>query len=632
MTLVGMRIRLRPIVAGRLHSPHPSEGHSPQTTFRDPGDRDGVHAYACQKRLVHQEIISQSVVIRSYPAAEQNGANSRHKLSNTKTQFLGDFKMLTPLPLPGSRVPGIYEHYVANRPEAVQFFGEHYDAPRILAKRAEAVSASFRGDREHLVRMLTTYNRRLGCQLATETNIQKLRCEDGVAVLCGQQAGLLSGPLYTIHKAAAAIKLAARLEAELQRPVAPVFWIASEDHDFPEANHCYVLDKKGDLQRLQLELEHGGEPLGHLKLQDEPAQRVLENLSDLLPESEFAPDIVEQLEKAQQASATPAEWFARVMTHLFSDQGLVFFDPLLPEAREMASGVLHRAIQLRGDIEVTLASREAALVEEGYHLQVERAVDSTLLMIMNGRRSALHYRDGHYVTRDVSVQRTEKELLDLARLQPESLSPNALLRPLVQDTIFPTVAFMLGAGEISYLAQAAPLYPLFGVEPPVFWPRPWVTLLEPRLKRYIRRYKIPEEALLGGLNALLAKEMKRADGLDVDGLFGHLRKELAAQYDELKGTLAQLSPELEKLTEKNLHHVYNQVSYLENRTRAEQKKQNQVMIRHFNALDQALRPTGKLQERILGIHSFLFRYGPDFWNQLMAEFPSQPGHYLFSWD
>lgn len=77
--------------------------------------------------------------------------------------------------------------------------------------------------------------------------------------------------------------------------MAPVFWITSEDHDFPEANHCYVLDKKGDLQRLQLELEHRGEPLGHLKLQDEPAQRVLETLSDLLPDSEFAPDIVEQL-------------------------------------------------------------------------------------------------------------------------------------------------------------------------------------------------------------------------------------------------------------------------------------------------------------------------------------------------
>ncbi len=587
-------------------------------------------------RHVQPGNISQSAVdgtdITDESVAQRRTAKCRRKLNTTRCECLGDSKMLKPLPLPGSSVPGIYEHYVANRPEAVQFYGEHYDAPRILTGRAEAVSTRFRGDRERLVRMLTEYNRRLGCQAPTEANIQKLRCEDGVAVLCGQQAGLLSGPLYTIHKAAAAIKLAARLEADLQRPVTPVFWIASEDHDFPEANHCHVLDRRGNLQRLQLELEHRGEPLGQLKLQDEPGQRVLEALSDLLPESEFAPSIVEQLEGARQASATPDEWFARVMTQLFSGQGLVFFDPLLPEAREMASGVLHRAVQLREDIEVTLAHREAALVKEGYHLQVDRAADSTLLMIMNGRRSALHYRDERYVTRDGSVQRTEPELLDMARLQPESLGPNALLRPLVQDTIFPTVAFMLGAGEISYLAQAAPLYPLFGVEPPVFWPRPWVTLLEPRLKRYIQRYNIPEEALLGGLDAVLDKEMKHADGLDIDHVFGQLRRELAAQYDDLKGTLAQLSPELENLTEKNLHHVYNQVSYLENRTRAEQKKQNQVMIRHFNALDQALHPTGKLQERILGIYSFLFRYGPEFWDQLMAEFPCEPGHYLFSWD
>lgn len=524
---------------------------------------------------------------------------------------------------------GIYRDYLENRPPAVHFLGEHYSGAGVIRQRAERVCETYPGDRARLADILLDYNRQTGCSAATEANIAKLRDNSAVAVLCGQQAGLFSGPLYTVFKAAAAVKRAARLEKELERPVVPVFWIAAEDHDFSEANHCWVLDRENRPQKVQLELEHSGEPVGRLKLTAEAGRLALEALLARLPETEFIPALSGWLEETRAGSETPAEWFARIMARLFADNGLVLFDPLYPAIRPLMSPVFVRTVERRAELRAALAEREELLKAEGYPLQVEREEHASLLMMMGERRTALYIKDNRYKTRDGSLSLCVEEMAKLAADAPQQVSPNVLLRPLVQDWLFPTVAFITGPGETAYMAQVTALYPVFGLTPPVLWPRPGLTLIEPRLARHLQRYAVPEAGLPQNLEAELERVLRRKEVSDIDGVFEHLRRHLAVEYDHVRRELVRLNPQLGELAEKNLQHVYSEIRYLEEKAREEFRKKNEAVIRHFGALSETLQPFGMPQERVYCILTFWAKYGPRFWRQLVLDFPQEPGHYLY---
>jgi bacillithiol biosynthesis cysteine-adding enzyme BshC len=277
----------------------------------------------------------------------------------------------------------------------------------------------------------------------------------------------------------------------------------------------------------------------------------------------------------------------------------------------------------------TLQSRETALRAAGYPLQVERDPDASLFMFVGGKRAALYYKDGYYTTRDGVVNYNRNELLELAEKSPESLSPNVLLRPLAQDSFFPTVAYIPGPGELAYFAQVTSLYPVLGQTAPLLYPRPGLTVVEPRLGRYMKRYEIAENQLLSDMDECLRRELRKKTDVDLDSVFGHLRQHLAVEYEHLKKDLARLSGQLAELAETNLQHVYAEISYLEDKAQQEARDKNEVVVRHFANLEQTLRPLGKLQERVFTILVFQMKYGPDFWRQLVEEFPAAPGHYVF---
>lgn len=536
--------------------------------------------------------------------------------------------MLKAYLLPSESPGGIYRDFIEGLPQAERFLGAHYGRPGVFARRADDVCAAYRGARVQLAEMLLDYNRHVGCSAETEKQIEKLRDTRAVAVLCGQQAGLLTGPLYTVYKAIAAVKLAKKLEAELERPVVPVFWVAAEDHDLSEANHCYVFDRENRPKRIQLALEHEGEPVGRLRLDDEDGAAVLAEFGTTAAQTEFLPDLLAWLDEARRLSPTAAEWFARIMTRLFAREGLVLFDPLLPAARRMALPLFLEALEKREEAAAAIKEREIELVKAGYALQVEREADATLLMVMKERRTALYFRNGGYETRDGSVRFSGGELAALVRAAPDTVSPNVLLRPVMQDRLFPTAVFIPGPGETAYFAQVLALYPVFGVVPPVLSPRPGLTVVEPRLVRHIKKYDIPEGALLTELDRVLEHVLRRSNDVDLDRVFCHLRRHLSVEYDHLKEELVRLNPQLGVLAEKNLQHVYSEIRYLEGKARDEFKLKNEGTMRHFTAIKEALQPFGKPQERVYTVLTFLAKYGPDWWSRLVDQFPTDPGHYL----
>ncbi|MBT9172407.1 MAG: putative cysteine ligase BshC [Syntrophomonadaceae bacterium] len=538
--------------------------------------------------------------------------------------------MLKPYALPPETLSALYRDYLTGLPRAVDFLGRHYADVRAFGETADRVTAAYQGERRGVADMLLAYNREMGSSAKTLENAEKLADPRALAVLAGQQAGLCGGPLYTVYKAIAAVKLADSLEKKLGCPVVPVFWVASEDHDFSEANHLWLMDKENRLQRVNLDLEHRGEPVGRLLFDESAVSQVVGKVAELLQESEFSGEVLEMLNETGKASFTPADWFARLFARLFADEGLVLFDPLLPQAREMLAPFFAEVAARQTEIKDTLQAAEANIRAAGYPLQVEREENASLLMWMGEQRSALYFRNGRFATRDGAVSFSTTALRESALTTPEKLSPNVLLRPLAQDRLFPTAAYLLGPGELGYFAQMLPLYSLFGIPRPVLVPRPGLTIVEPRLARYIRRYEIAEDNLLDGrLDSAMQKTVSRQNGIDVDALFSRLRRQMQEEYEGLQKELARLDKELVGLAEKNLQHVYAETAYLQKAAREKSRQKNEVIIRHFNALKQSLLPRELLQERVLNVIPFLCKYGPSFWQELKAEFPVMPGHYLY---
>src|SRR4051812_1806497 len=265
-----------------------------------------------------------------------------------------------------------------------------------------------------------------------------------LAVTTGQQPGLFTGPLYTIHKAIAAIVVARRLETVRKIPVVPVFWVAGDDHDFAEGNHAWVLGKDGDPVRIELRERPHEAP--QLPLFREPcgpeAVAALNALTAALPDSEFKAEVTSWLDQAYRSDANLADAGADALNAVLAKQGLAVFRAHDRAAKRAAAPLLLQGID-------------------------ETLDDGLSPVLVEGRlgRDRLKKEGADYVTRRSGDRFTRAQLEQIARETPERLSPNVLLRPVVEAALFPTVAYLGGPGEMEYLPESAPLFSKLGVTP-----------------------------------------------------------------------------------------------------------------------------------------------------------------------
>ena len=282
-------------------------------------------------------------------------------------------------------------------PSAVRFHHE-------LQHRVPEVLAAYRVDRSRVCDALAAMNRRWGAGQATLKNIELLREEDCIAVVSGQQAGLFTGPLYTVYKALSAVKLAGCLQQRNTKAV-PVFWIAAEDHDFAEVAKAELIGRDCHLKNVAVssELHREGQPVGHVKL-DESIDAVVNELFELLPASEFAADMKALVKKAWQPGRGYADSFATMMTALLGRYGLIFLDPLDPELKQIAAPLYSEAARRAPEIASALEQRSAELERAGYHAQVLATANSFPLFLHDedGRRHAVvRVESGKYRTKDI---------------------------------------------------------------------------------------------------------------------------------------------------------------------------------------------------------------------------------------
>jgi bacillithiol biosynthesis cysteine-adding enzyme BshC len=492
-------------------------------------------------------------------------------------------------------------------PEAVQ---HHYDLPG----RRDHVLANYRTDRTRLCGALERMNRKWGASEKTLQMIARLGESDCIAVVTGQQAGLFSGPLYTIYKALSAIKLA---ECLTQRGVkaVPVFWIASEDHDFEEVATAEFITRDCGLgsTSISAEIHQDGLPVGRVKL-NETIGTVVDDLLRGLPQTEFGNDVRSILNDSYAPQAGFSDAFARMMARLTAGRGLILLDPLDTDLKQMAAPLYADAARRAADIASAIVSRSHELERAGYHAQVSASENSFPLFLHDdaGVRQALtRNSSGRYQTKAAKANdgHTAEELADWAQREPDRFSPNVTLRAVVQDYLLPTIAYYGGSAEIAYFAQTSEVYRVLDRPATPILPRASLTFVEKHTWRSLDRYNVKLQDFFAGPDHVMASVVTRYLGKETSAAFERTTETFKKELDDLQDQLRQVDPTLADALDKGRRKINYQIEGLRARFNRSQVARDEAVKRQLEHAFDLLYPKKALQERHINITSFVARHG-----------------------
>jgi bacillithiol biosynthesis cysteine-adding enzyme BshC len=471
-------------------------------------------------------------------------------------------------------------------------------------------------DRDRLAEIVVAQQRGRGAPADALAAAARLRDPLSVAVVTGQQAGLFGGPLFTLLKAVTAIRLAERVAADYHVPTVAVFWIDAEDHDWNEVQACGVLN--ADLEAVRVALGHppgaGEGPVARVRL-DDSIHAAVDLLAATLPPTEFTPALLEAVRAAYAPGAGMVAAFGRWLETWLGPRGLIVFDSSDPAAKPLVSSLFVREIEHAGETSRLAAAAGARLTALGYHAQVEPQEDQAALFHIDGTRSSIRVGDA----RD--------EMLRRVTANPAEFSPNVLLRPLVQDTLFPTICYVAGPNELAYLAQLRGVYEAFGVPMPLMQQRGSVTLLDSNAMRLLTRHDLPLESLRArdesALNALLKTQIPAA----VESSLDEASRTLAERMETLARTVAQVDATLEAAARSTLGRMQDDLKKLQGKIIQAAKRKDDTLRRQFQHAQAQAFPGGHPQEREIGFVTFLNKYGPGLVDRLSDELPLDQGQH-----
>ena len=514
----------------------------------------------------------------------------------------------------------LFSDYLYQFPKVSQFYSYDPFADDGLSSAAKNIPFDA-ALRKQVVTVLREQNRLFGAGEKSLENLSRLEKHDAIAVVTGHQVCLFSGPTFGIYKTLTAIKHAQALCDQGQNAI-PVLWLATEDHDLAEANHCYVQDRDGNPYRLENDsippvagASVGGIPLGDSIL------RVLRELRSLLPETPSTEELLKQLEDCYRPERTYGEAFGRLMTQLFGEFGIVLIDPMDPRLHALSAGVFESAIRDAATHTKNLTARNQQLTESGYHAQVHVADDFTLLFVqVNGQRRALRIRDGKFATGQ-GDQFSADDLLAILKSHPERLSANVLLRPVMQDELLPTIAYVAGPSELAYYAQAGVVSQKVLGRMSAVIPRASLTILDSSSSRILNRNKFTLQDLFGGKQAIRDKIAARVMPTEVTEAFRKTAADLELGLQAIQKVLTQLDPTLADATANGGKKMQYQLSALEQKATLSIQKHSEQIERDSAKLENFLYPAKTPQERYYGGINVLARYGTGILRELYELIP-----------
>ncbi|MGB6431124.1 MAG: bacillithiol biosynthesis cysteine-adding enzyme BshC [Candidatus Acidiferrales bacterium] len=529
--------------------------------------------------------------------------------------------------IPASQLPEttrLYRAFLEDFPSVAEFYAH---APTLDGVRQAAAQINYApAMRAAVVERLRAQNRTFGSGAAVEHNLDLLAGR-AVAVVTGQQVSLFSGPAYTFYKALTAVRLAAELTAAGVEAV-PVFWLASEDHDIAEINHCLWRGREGN-ERIELEQpasEGEGPSVGSVALGDAVEELVARATNNL--EGPSAETIAAALRESYRPAETFSSALGKLLARLLGPSGLILLDPLDAELHRLAAPVYLRALDEQAALSEELMRRTERLERQHFHAQVKVAERSTLLFwSTQGHRLPVRRKNDGFAVGDRDF--TAAELRREIESSPAAFTGNVLLRPIVQDTLLPTAAYIAGPAETAYYAQVSVVYKHLLGRMPAILPRASITLVPSHVARLLEKYqlKVPD-AFRGG--RILREHMER------DSLPKSLAARFASGEKALKKILEGLRPPIEKLDRTLVGALENveskmlfQFQSLEHKAGRAQAFRAGVLEGHEHEIAGVLYPEGQLQERALCLLPLLAAQGPELLDHLAAQIvPGNPQHQI----
>lgn len=442
----------------------------------------------------------------------------------------------------------------------------------------------------------------------------------GYFVTTGQQPGLFGGPLYSLYKALTAVRLAHVLAEALGRPVMPLFWVASEDHDWDEANHTHVIDQSNELHRIELVPGpvRAHRPLGRVRLGD-GIHHAVERLSGHFPRNDFHSRHIDLVRATFDPAATMAAAFSGLMTELLRDTPVGLVDAADPALKKASRPLL------RAEAEDPAASEDAVgrgcdeLTRRGYPRQVPYIPGATNLFLDSVEgRERLQQGAGGFELRRTGRTVARGDVLALIDDEPHRVSPNVLLRPVVESFVFPTLAYVGGPGEMAYFGQLRHLFRRHGVGMPVVVPRGSLLVLERKVVRVIEKYGLEVDELKEG-DALLSRFARDQVPDGVSGAVAGWRGAVESFAAELARTTNRIDPVLRGAVAKARNSGLAAVGALEKKIVRAVKRSSEVTWNQIAKARVNLWPGGKPQDRVLGPLQYLMRYGGDFVSMALRE-------------
>ena len=509
-------------------------------------------------------------------------------------------------------VPGttpLYSSYLQDFASVAAFYSHSPSFASI-----QQVAGEIRPDpagRRKIAEILRVQNRTFGSGASVDAALDAF-ASGAVAIVTGQQVGLFSGPSYTIYKAATAIRVAEELRAAGIAAVA-IFWLATEDHDLAEINHCFWPSREGT-QRIDISSSnHEGSRAGDVPLGDavrDATERATANL-----EGPAADQIRSALAQSYSPSDTYGSGFGKLLARLFVGKGLILLDPISQELHELAEPLYRTALERHAELNNELLSRSGELERRGFHAQVKVADGSTALFLnLDGKRVPVRARDDGFIAGRRSFSRSE--LLDLLSKSPLDFSPNVLLRPAIQDGLLSTVAYVGGPSEVAYFAQASVIYNRLLGRMPVVLPRASFTLVDAQSARLLRKYNLEFVDVVQGRAKLRAKMEGKLLPKALTRRFESGEKSLRKMLSELREQVTRVDATLGGAMDTAESKMLFQVSKLKEKAAHATAVRTSILDAHEGELIAQLYPDGELQERHHCLLPMLAQQGMQFLDEL----------------
>ena len=526
--------------------------------------------------------------------------------------------------VPYTSLPGyndLFIDYINNYDKVSKFYDFSFDSQglfnSIITKKESYNSGKV--SRLELAELLRTQNKFFNSGESTFLNIEFLKDPDTFAIVTGQQIGLLTGNFYTIVKALNAVQLSRSLSAKYPEfKFVPVFWLEADDHDFLEINNVNVFDRSNNVANVKY-FEKGVEKERYLM----PASRIIldahieafkASLKDLLLPTEFTDQLFDYINKSYKEGIDLLTAFARFFNYIAGDTGIIFCNPTDKEIKRMLIPVFEKELVTYPQTCEMIVNTSAELETENYSPQVKpRSIN--MFYTHNNNRHLIEYKEDKLSLRHTRQKFEKEELFDLLYSSPENFSPNVILRPVCQDYLLPTVAYIGGPSEVAYFAQFKDVYRFYEMNVPVVYPRTSVTILEKRVESFLDKFDIGFEELFD-IDSAAKKLLGKINDVNVDDMFSNFVDELNA----VVYTYGILLDEVDKNLMVNLRNKYDKfvenLGFIKEKFTESQIKQNESTGTKLTSVVNSVFPENIPQERHINVVYFINKYGFNFINEL----------------